>query len=136
MVDGDRRPSIEQVYGTLPDWAIREYIEQGVIKIDPLPENWRENLGQVTIDFHMGTKILVPDLEKIKFIDVREGVKPEDYHQRSLEIGEPYLIAVNQFILAETTEHLQLPDNMIGRLEGRSSLARIGLVIHLTSGRF
>jgi len=54
----------------------------------------------------------------------------------SVEVGEeqPFLVHPGEFLLISTLEHLELPDDMAGRLEGKSSLARIGLLVHSTAG--
>jgi dCTP deaminase len=130
------RPSLESIYGTLPDWALREYIKSGAIKIEPLASDWEERLGPVTIDFHLNGKILVPKSFTHSYIDVKKEGKIEDYEVVSLDPGGPHLLKKGQFIIAHTKERLSIPPDIIGRLEGKSSLARLGVVIHLTAGRF
>lgn len=132
----DGRPPIESIFGTLPDWVMKEYIKKGIIGIDPLPTDWEENLGSVTIDFHMGSRILVPKKEDHYIVDIAKGVKDSHYETVDLEKEEMFPMIPGQFIIVPTKETLTLPQDVIGRLEGRSSLARIGLVVHLTAGRF
>lgn len=130
------RPSLETVYGTLPSWAVKEYISRGIIKVFPLPEDWEKHLDQVTIDFHLGSKIRVLKIQPHTYIDIARGVSEEDYDEIVLKQGGPYLLKQGQFIIAETRESLVLPDDIVGRLEGKSSLARVGIVVHFTAGRF
>lgn len=128
--------SLKNIYGTLPDWVIREFIRQGTILIDPLSEDWESQLGTITIDFHLGTKIMVPKEASHKYVDVRRGVEEADFDTIILKENDPHLMQPGQFIIAPTVEYLRLPDDIMGRLEGRSSLARLGIVVHLSSGRF
>lgn len=130
-----RRP-FEEMYGTLPDWAIVEGIQKGIIQIDPLPDNWREAMGTVTIDFRLGSEIQVLRTNRVTHFDVRRGVQVGDFEQIHLEEGEPFILGSGDLVVAKTREKLVLPRNMIGHMEGRSSLARIGVVVFLNAARF
>jgi dCTP deaminase len=126
----------EFIYGTLPDWVIRDYIKKGIIKIKNLAKDWEKEIDQVTIDFHLGHRILVPNMGRHIIIDIRKGVDKSMYQEIYLKNGEPITIRPGQFFIGETMEFLTLPDNIIARLEGKSSFARLGIVIHQTSARF
>lgn len=132
----ENRPPIEEVYGTLPDWAIVQYMKIGLLDIGPLASDWKRKMGPVTIDFHLGEKILVPKEAAYKFVDVRRGVNGDDYAEMEVKKDQPFILQPDQFIIAETVEHMKVPDDMLARLEGKSSLARLGIVVHLTAGRF
>src|SRR5260221_11576080 len=134
-IDGEMYDS-DYIYGSLPDWAIRAAIEEGIIQIDPLSENLDKKVGPLTIDFHMGSKILVPKIEIEEDIDPRLGVNKDEYEEINLEDGEFYRLLPGQYVCAETQETLVLPNNIKGVLDGRSSYARLGIVVHLTAGRF
>lgn len=124
------------IYGPLPDWAIAAAIQEGIINIDPLPTTQDIKTGPLTIDFHMGSKLLVPRIDIEADIDPRQGVNKDEYEEIELQDGEFYRLLPNQYICAETLETLTLPDNIKGVLDGRSSYARLGIVVHLTAGRF
>lgn len=127
----------EEIYGIIPDWLIEDYIESKIITVEPLLEGWRQNIGPVTIDFHLGTEILVPKTGELYYVDVKTGVNENSHYDKiKLDTGQPHIMMPNQFIIAPTVEKLVLPSNILGRLEGKSSLARLGIVVHLTSGRF
>ena len=53
-----------------------------------------------------------------------------------VEPGEPFILQPREFVLAITEEKLELDDDVLGRLEGRSSLGRIGIIVHGTAGLF
>lgn len=120
----------------LSDRDIKKYVKEGKIKINPKP-NFREQLGACSLDLHLGNvfKIFRPsdypylDLKrKIDFNDLMEEIKIKD--------DAPFILQPRAFVLTTTKEEFSLPENLIARLDGRSSLARIGVVVHLTAARF
>ncbi|MBI2599492.1 hypothetical protein HYW43_01060 [Candidatus Daviesbacteria bacterium] len=68
MAKNIKKPSAFDLLGTLPDWAVKEYIKKGIIKIDPLPKNWGESVDEVTIDFHLGNKLRVFSMDGMNTI--------------------------------------------------------------------
>ncbi len=125
--------------GTLPDWAIKEHIKNGIIKIDPLPKDWDSLVDEVTIDFHLGDKLRVFTNEGLNTIDTRYATKEDmESSMRLVELkpGQPFILTEHDFVIATTKERLTLPDNIIGHLHGKSSLARLGVVVHSTAARF
>ncbi len=127
---------LESVKGTLPDWAIKEYIRSGEIGIGNLSRDWEKDVDQVSMDFHLGKRILIPIMGRHIVIDIRQGVNKSMYEEIILKVGDPITIRPGQFFIGETLESLTLPSDIVGRLEGKSSLARLGIVIHQTSARF
>ncbi|MEO8660861.1 MAG: dCTP deaminase, partial [Bryobacteraceae bacterium] len=71
------------------------------------------------------------------FIDLREKVQIQDL-MTTVEVatGEPFILQPREFVLAITEESLELDAEVLGRLEGRSSLGRIGIIVHGTAGLF
>lgn len=128
--------SLQKVTGTLPDWVIKDFIKRKVIKIKNLSKNWEKDLDQVSIDFHLGHRVLMPAMGRHIVIDIRRGVTEQMYEKINLKVGESFIIRPGQFFIGETLEDFTLPADIIGRLEGKSSLARLGIVIHQTSARF
>lgn len=125
--------------GTLPDWAIKKYIKKGVIKIDPLPKNWEESVDEVTIDFHLGNKLRVFSMDGMNTIDTRYTTKEDmEKMMRLVELapGQPFILTEHDFVIATTQERLVLPPDIVGHLHGKSSLARLGVVVHSTAARF
>ena len=133
------KPALEEIIGTLPDWALREYIQQNIIKIDPLPDNWESAVDEVTIDFHLGNKLRVFTSSGLNTIDTRFTSREEIesmMHLIELKDGQPFILSENDFVIATTKERLTIPDDIIGHLHGKSSLARLGIVVHSTAARF
>lgn len=124
------------VHGTLPDWIIKDYIKKGIIGIKNLVDDWEKDVDQVSMDFHLGHRVLIPTMGRHIVIDIRKGVDSSMYEEVILKTGDPITIRPGQFFIGETMEVLTLPNNIIGRLEGKSSFARLGIVIHQTSARF
>ena len=134
-----RNDRIEELIGTLPDWAIREYIKKGIIKIDPLPEDWESSVDEVTIDFHLGNKLKVFTRGGLDTIDTRFTSQEEMeamMQMFELKPGQPFILTENDFVIASTKERLTIPTDIIGHLHGKSSLARLGIVVHSTAARF
>ncbi len=127
------------ILGTLPDWAIKEYINKGIIRIDPLPKNWEQAVDEVTIDFHLGNMLRVFTDQGLNTIDTRYASKADmEGMMRLVELkpGQPFILTEHDFVIATTKERLTLPDDMVGHLHGKSSLARLGVVVHSTAARF
>lgn len=128
-----------KIVGTLPDFVIKEYIKKGIIKIDPLPEDWESKVDEVTIDFHLGNILRVFTFGGLNTIDTLHTSKEEMEKMMQtvkLKPGQPFILTENDFVIATTKERLTLPDDMIGHLHGKSSLARLGIVVHSTAARF
>lgn len=125
--------------GTLPDWAIKQHIKDGIIKINPMQDNWEEKVDEVTIDFHLGNKLKVFTNEGLNTIDTKYTTKEQmESMMRLVELkpGQPFILTEHDFVIATTKERLTLPDNIVGHLHGKSSLARLGVVVHSTAARF
>jgi dCTP deaminase len=119
----------------LSDIDIRRYIELGKIRITPeLPP---EQFGSCSVDFRLGQEFSVFEHSRHPFIDVRDSGAIQGI-MRSIYVkeGEPFILQPREFALAITQETLELDDDVLGRLEGRSSLGRIGIIVHGTAGLF
>jgi dCTP deaminase len=115
----------------LSDRTIKEEIGKGRIVIEPLDASC---IQPASVDIHLDNKLLVFKTWRHPFyIDVKQNV---DDLSESVEIDEdrPFLLNAGEFVLASTLESITLPDNIVARLEGKSSLGRIGLLIHSTAG--
>lgn len=119
----------------LSDVDIKRYIAQGKIKISPeLPP---EQYGSCSIDFRLGNEFSVFDHSRHPFIDLRERTAIQDLMQTvTVKPGESFILQPREFALAITEEHIEIDDDVLGRLEGRSSLGRIGIIVHGTAGLF
>jgi dCTP deaminase len=129
------RRSYEEMYGTLPDWAIVQAIERGSIGIDPLPQNWRQKMGTVSIDFMLGSKVQILRADKGP-LDTRRKLEIGDYDEVHLDMGEPFELAPGALIIAKTMHRLTLSYDIVGYMEGISGLARFGVAPFVGAARF
>src|SRR5579871_910785 len=119
----------------LSDVDIKRYIEQGKIKISPaLPP---EQFGSCSVDFRLGNEFSIFEHSRHAYIDLKERTSIQEL-MRTIQVapGEPFILQPHEFALAITEETLELDDDVLGRLEGRSSLGRIGIIVHGTAGLF
>lgn len=120
----------------LSDKDIKEYIQQGKIKITPEP-NFDEQLGPCSFDLRLGNVFKAFKPSRYPFIDLK---RPIDFEGMMEEInvadGDPFIIQPGEFVLAATKESFKLPNDIMARLDGRSSLGRLGVVVHSTAARF
>lgn len=127
------------IFGTLPDWAIKEFLRQKIIKIDPYPKDLDAVVDEVTIDFTLGHTVRVFRRTRYSTIDLHHTTKEQiDEMMETITLvdGQPFVLEAGDFAIATTTERLTLPDDIVGRLDGKSSLARLGVVVHSTAARF
>jgi dCTP deaminase len=114
----------------LSDRDIREQLETGRVGLDPL------DLGMIqpsSIDVRLDKYFRLFDNHKYPFIDPRED-QPELTRLVEIQGGEPFILHPGEFVLGSTYELVTLPDDIAARLEGKSSLGRLGLLTHSTAG--
>ena len=114
----------------LSDRTIRQEIESGRIVIDPFEAS---NVQPSSVDVRVDRQFRVLHNARYPFIDVRQ---PMDGLTELVEISdvEPFILHPGEFVLGQTLERVTLPDDLVARLEGKSSLGRLGLLIHSTAG--
>src|SRR5579863_8631702 len=120
----------------LSDIDIKRYIAEGKIKITPeLPP---EQFGSCSVDFRLGAEFSVFEYSRHPYIDLKNGAGSLQDIMRKVTVtpGEPFVLQPRDFVLAITEETLDLGNDVLGRLEGRSSLGRIGIIVHGTAGLF
>src|SRR5438445_1635014 len=119
----------------LSDVDIKRYMREGKIRVTPeLPP---EQFGSCSIDFRLGDEFSVFEHSRHALIDLKVKTAIQDL-MRTIKVqpGEPFILQPREFALAITEETLELDDDVLGRLEGRSSLGRIGIIVHGTAGLF
>src|SRR5690554_232514 len=124
----------------LTDGQIEQYLADGLIGIEPMPES--HNISGVTVDIHLGNSFRVIDDHAAPYIDIsgkREDIDKAIQRVMSSEIilndDDQFFIHPGEFALAVTHESVTLPADIVGWLDGRSSLARLGLMVHVTAHR-
>ena len=114
----------------LSDRTIREEIAGGRIVIDPLMEGC---VQPASVDLHLGRSFLVFRNNHVPYIDVRSM---DETLTEQVTVGDdvPFMLHPGEFVLGSTLEHVEVPADLVARLEGKSSLGRVGLLIHSTAG--
>lgn len=112
----------------LSDRTLRFQMDGGFIVIDPKPQD--HHIQPASIDLHLAGGIKEFMACFGAFIDVN-GVQD----MRSHTMGdEGYVLPPGHFILGSTVERIEVPSHLVARVEGKSSLGRIGLAVHVTAG--
>lgn len=103
-------------------------IRDGVIKIEPYSE---EQVGPGSVDLHIGNKFLV--YRKVR--EIYHITDDSDYRKitEAVNVEDYFLLMPGESAMGMTGEKITLPDNICGRLEGRSRFARLGLLVHITA---
>jgi dCTP deaminase len=114
----------------LSDRTIREELEAGRIVIEPLD---LDCIQPSSVDLHIDRYFRVFRNHTMGHIDVKQNL--EDLTEL-VEIGEDdaFMLHQGEFVLGSTAERVALPTDLVARLEGKSSLGRLGLLIHSTAG--
>src|SRR5213596_3709911 len=114
----------------LSDRDIRAHIESGRITIDPFDAAC---VQPSSVDLHVDSQFRVFANSRYPFIDVREEM-PDLTELVEVKPDQPFILHPGEFVLGSTLERVSLPDDLVARLEGKSSLGRLGLLIHSTAG--
>ncbi len=114
----------------LSDKDIKRVLENGDISISPYNE---KHIQPASYDLHLDKHFLVFDTQKNAVIDPK---KPVDGMMREITISEdePFVLHPGQFALALILEKTGFSGSYVGRLEGKSSIGRMGLLVHVTAG--
>jgi len=114
----------------LSDRDIREQISEGRITIDPFDPSC---VQPSSVDLHVDDQFRVFANSRYPYIDVREEM-PDLTELVQVKPDEPFILHPGEFVLGSTLERVSIPDDLVARLEGKSSLGRLGLLIHSTAG--
>lgn len=124
----------------LSDRDIIQHLKIGKIGIDPQPE--QHKIKGISVDLRLADKFRVFNDHTAPFIDLSG---PAEQMQKIMDRvmgdevvipeGEAFFLHPGELALASTFETVSLPDDLVGWLDGRSSLARLGLMVHVTAHR-
>lgn len=119
----------------LTDVDIRRAIADGKIKIEPFSDDM---VQPGSLEMSLGNKFRIFRYDRLKagaVIDTKGMSEPEGLTEVvELADGEAFYLSPHELVLASTKEKLGLSADLAGRIEGRSSFARIGVMVHITSG--
>lgn len=114
----------------LSDRTIREQLAAGRIVIEPLDP---ADIQPSSVDLRLDRYFRVFRNHTMRVIDVRQD---QEELTELVEIGaqDAFILHPGEFVLGSTAERVKVPDDLVARLEGKSSLGRLGLLIHSTAG--
>ena len=114
----------------LSDRTIRDQINSGRIRIEPFDDSC---VQPASVDLRLDNTFLVYRHASKAYIDLAKDLDGLTEVIRAPE-REPFMLHPGEFVLGSTLEKVTLPDDIVGRLEGKSSLGRLGLLTHVTAG--
>jgi dCTP deaminase len=114
----------------LSDRDIRAELDAGRVVIRPYDA---ADLQPSSVDLHLDRSFRVFRNNRYPYIDVR-APQPDLTELVAVEDDAPFILHPGEFVLGQTLEWVELPDDLVSRLEGKSSLGRLGLLIHSTAG--
>jgi dCTP deaminase len=114
----------------LSDRTIRRLLDEGRIAIDPFDDGL---VQPSSVDVRVDRFFRVFHNARYPFIDVKE---PQEELTELVQVDDetPFILHPGEFVLGSTLERIRLPNDLVARLEGKSSLGRLGLLIHSTAG--
>jgi dCTP deaminase len=114
----------------LSDGTIRRLIAEGHVRVEPFDESM---VQPASIDLRLGSSFRVFHNHRIGAIDLAEP--PKNLTELvEVDDDESFVIHPGEFVLGRTQEYVELPDDVVARIEGKSSLGRLGLIVHATAG--
>lgn len=120
----------------LSDRDIKKALKDKRIEIVPFPD-FKTQLGSCSIDLRLGDTFRVFEYSKNTHIDPsQKDFSNEITRMIKVKKGEEFIMQPGDFVLAVTLENVKIPADLMGRLEGRSSLGRLGIVVHSTASIF
>jgi dCTP deaminase len=114
----------------LADRTIRRLVAEGRIEVDPFEEGL---IQPSSIDVRVDRLFRVFRNSRYPYIDVKQA-QEELTELVEIDDEQPFILHPGEFVLGSTLERIKLPDDLVARLEGKSSLGRLGLLIHSTAG--
>lgn len=120
----------------LSDRDIKKALLEGRVKITPKPD-LKVQLGSCSIDLHLDNKFRVFKHSSHPFIDLKGPVDTDKLMKEIVvKKGESFIMQPGDFALVTTVENLEIGNDLLGRIEGRSSLGRLGIIVHGTASVF
>jgi dCTP deaminase len=114
----------------LSDRTIKEEIAKGRIKIEPYDER---SIQPSSVDLRLDRYFRVFRNHTFSHIDVKQNLE-ELTELVEADDNDPFILHPGEFVLGSTAERIAIPSDLVGRIEGKSSLGRLGLLIHTTAG--
>lgn len=114
----------------LSDRDIRAYMKEGKIKITPC--DLEKQLGSIGVDLRLSSSFRLFKISHKTHIDLSK--ENFDMDTEKVEADDTFILHPGEFVLGMTMEEVELPNDIAGRIDGRSSLGRLGIIVHSTAG--
>ncbi len=112
----------------LSDRDMKRYIKEGKLKFEPVLND--DQIGPASIDLKLSNVFKIFKTERYLNLDVKKGI-PDDYMEKiTVNDHEPFILHPHMFALAATKERITVPRDLSVKVEGKSTLARMGLLVH------
>ena len=119
----------------LSDSLIRERLRSGDIGFESREDfDVFEQIGPASLDFRLGNFFKIYKRDRLQIIHPNEPIKAESVETIEVSDGGEIILHPGQFVLGVTVEKIRVPYDLVARCEGRSSLGRLGIIIHSTAG--
>jgi dCTP deaminase len=121
----------------LPDSELRKLVkEENAVEVSEGPEIKEElQIGPSSMDLRLGYEFGVLNTRKIEMVDTKNMEKYSSYMEKERHSAdEGVIVHPGEFILGSTLETVNVPSNLVARVEGRSSFGRLGIIVHATAG--
>ena len=119
----------------LSDRDIRQAIESGRVRIESDQPEFFQYIHASSMDLRLGGTFKLYEHSKSAILDPKD---PETFasNMRTITVadGDPFIVQPGEFVLGVTQERITVPDDLVVRMEGRSSLGRLGIIVHSTAG--
>lgn len=112
----------------LSDRDIKKIIRDGKLIFEPKLNT--DQIGPASIDLKLGSELKVFHIAKQSLLDPKKELPVDLMETHKIKKGERFILHPNNFVLASTKEYMKVPDNIVLRAEGKSSLARMGILVH------
>lgn len=112
----------------LSDRDIKTHIKEGKLGFEPKLSD--DQIGPASIDLKLGNTFKVFKQGKLLNLDVKKGIPAEFMEEVVVSEGESFILHPNTFALASTVEYVSVPDDLTLKVEGKSTLARMGILVH------
>src|SRR3989338_10263863 len=114
----------------LPDHEIRKFIKEGKIVVKPIDEDVQ--IQPAWVDLRLGNEFRIFKIASTPYIDTKQ--KTDNYTEKiTIKDEDPFIIHPGEFVLGTIKEYIKMPNDLMGVVDGRSSLGRVGVVVHATS---
>ncbi|MDR3063194.1 MAG: dCTP deaminase, partial [Methanobrevibacter sp.] len=118
----------------LSDVDIKKYLNEGKIIINPI-EDYDKQIQPSSVDMRIGSEFKTFKVVRKPLIDPKDPTDISSYMESlHLKEDESFIIHPGEFALATTYEFVEIPDDLVARVEGRSSMGRLGITMHVTAG--